>query len=835
MSRARILSSGLVSLACLLGVARASAQVDLGAFARALSSSPLLNSSPSSLSEVFAAPGSGGVRLVLRAKSGVPSAPDLTSLGTFAVGALSPERVLALSSAHPDWSFDWAPPRHVLLDKVDGWVHAASVRKQTQTSGQGVVVGIVDNGVELAHKDLQTAEHKTRVAWLMDVSREPANLHGDLEKAYGCIVPPMSPGYCAIYDASDIDALLTNKIVGDEPGDFSGHGTHVASLAAGNGLSNPVPTYVGIAPEATYVVVRVADSQGGIVDSDILRGVQFIFDRATELGMPAVVNLSLGSDFGAHDGSSALEVGLTSMVGPDFPGRAIVVAAGNSAGLYRDPGFDSAYPGPFGVHTEVHVPRDSVSRVPLLTPAIAGPQVTGDAYVWIDFREGDDLAVGLDDKDGPWIPLVKVGQATTYKRGGLKATIYNGATGGSSDAADSVGAARNSAVIWLTGNWPASSDFAIRLEGHGTAECWVQGTGDLDPEIGYGALFPRAEKQGTINVPASASGLIAVGATLNRTSWVDATGANIDMASLGALEDAPLDTIAYFSSGGPNALGVIKPDIVAPGVAVVGAMAHSADPRSNDGMGLFASFGRCPTMNECFVVDDDHAVTSGTSMSAPIVSGAIALLFERDPTLSQDAVRAILQAGARPLQGIVGDERQIGPGALDLQGALSVATAGDSPALRIPGMKSWLALSESYVHPDPAWLLNGYVELRDDAENIADGFDARRLKLATEPAALIRQTLTRVAAGFYRFALSAPPETGGGTQRIQILFDDQPIITQSMPIAVDRWVAEEGVSARGGCAVAARCPTTFGSSAALALAFASLWRRRGRRRHMLAR
>jgi len=240
-------------------------------------------------------------------------------------------------------------------------VHAANVRKETATSGQGVVVGIVDTGVDLAHADLQTADHKTRVAWLLDVSRSPEGLHADLESAYGCDGADTA---CAVFAASDLDALLANN--GNPPTDDFGHGTHVASLAAGNGLSSMVPRYIGMAPEATYVVARVAQANGNIEDADVLRAVKFVFDRAADLGMPAVVNLSLGSDFGGHDGSSALESELSAMIGPDFPGRAIVVAAGNSAGLYS--GLASPYPAPFGVHTEVHVPLDSVSLVPLITP-----------------------------------------------------------------------------------------------------------------------------------------------------------------------------------------------------------------------------------------------------------------------------------------------------------------------------------------------------------------------------------------------------------------------------------------------------------------------------------
>ena len=781
------------ALGCLLISAEAPAQVDLGTFGRALSRQPQPKASALAvrLPALLARGRGGGVSVIVHAPGRV-DAPELTPVGDFAVGELSAARLLQLSQANPSWKFDWAPPRHVLLDRIEGWVHAQSVREQTQTSGKGVVVGIVDTGVDLHHGDLRTAEDETRVAWLLDVSRSPQHFHDDLEAAYGC---NQKPG-CAVYSAADLEALRANDVVGDEPTDPFGHGTHVASLAAGNGLSSATPRYVGVAPEATYVVARVAHENGGIQDADVLRAVKFVFDRAEALGMPAVVNLSLGSDFGAHDGSSALEVGLSSMVGPAFPGRAIVVAAGNSAGLYD--GLGSAYPGPFGIHTEVHVPRASVSRVPLLTPARSGNTVNGTAFVWIALREGDEVEVGIQSKDRTLLAPLAVGQGNEADLGDYRVGVLNGTASTSDDSGVSPG--KYNAIAYIDGTWPADSDFSIVLQGHGSAQLWVQALGDLDPSIALGALFPRGTKEGTINVPASASGLIAVGATLNRTTWTDVAGNAIEMPNLGSLDHAPLDSIAYFSAAGPNALGAVKPDIVAPGVNLAGAMATSADPRHTDNE-MFASLGRCPEDDECFVVDETHAITSGTSMAAPIVSGAIALLFEREPTLTQDAARAILQAGARPLDGIVIDPRQIGPGALDLAGALAVITAGDSPALRIPTLHSWLTLSGSFAHPDPNWLMTGFVDLRDDADQISDGFDPLRLSLSAEPA-LIHEGLTRVAPGFFRFVLSAPANTGGEDLRISVSFDQRVIASKTLRIAVDRWVASDGVSARGGCSVA---------------------------------
>jgi hypothetical protein len=205
-----------------------------------------------------------------------------------------------------------------------------------------------------------------------------------------------------------------------------------------------------------------------------------------------------------------------------------------------------------------------------------------------------------------------------------------------------------------------------------------------------------------------------------------------------------------------------------------------------------------------------QAISSGTWLCAPIVTGAIALLFELDPTLTQDAARAILQAGARPLEGLVIDARQIGPGALDLSGALQVASAGQSPALRTPSARSWLTLSSSFAHPDPNWLLTGYVDLRDDAGEIADGFDPERLQLTAEPAHL-HERLTRVAPGFYRFALSAPANSGGEDLRIALSFDERVIASKALRIAVDRWVASDGVSARGGCSIGSEMAASTGA------------------------
>ena len=157
-SACRVAFCTALSACALFGAARASAQVDLGRLGRSLAvraQTSLGAAQP--LPALFARGPGGGVPLIVRAPVGVMNEPGFVQVGDFAVGQLEPGRFVELSEAHPDWSFDWAPPRHALLDRIEGWVHADSVRKSTQTSGRGVVVGIVDTGVEITHGDFRNA------------------------------------------------------------------------------------------------------------------------------------------------------------------------------------------------------------------------------------------------------------------------------------------------------------------------------------------------------------------------------------------------------------------------------------------------------------------------------------------------------------------------------------------------------------------------------------------------------------------------------------------------------------------------------------------------------
>jgi subtilisin family serine protease len=679
-----------------------------------------------------------------------------------------------------------------------------------------VTIGIVDTGVDLTHPDLRNPDGTTRVTWLVDMASEPIGTHPDAEAR--CDAAGIS---CAVLSSDDIDAALVGG--GGLPADHLGHGTHVTSLAAGNGQSTSPPEYVGMAPEASLVVVRATDQVLSVTDANVLSAADMVFwlvdtYQPTQgiAATPVVVNLSLGSDFGPHDGSSALGQGLASLVTDDHPGRAIVVAAGNSGGLLT--GFGD-FPEPLGVHTNVSVV--GTARVPIVSPVIGGAStVTADILTWVEMAERDQIAVGLERRDGTvLVSPVGAGDSRSHQMGDYEVLVAN------QDAASAsiLPGDRKAAVVVVTGRFPANETFALRFEGEGTAEIWVQSEGDLSPAHSFGSLVPEATKQGTINSPGSNPNLIAVGATVNRVDWTDRDGEPVEV-SMGGVTPR-VDSSVFFSSAGPNADGVVKPDIVAPGAWVIGAMSAGADPLESD-LSIFSQGAPCSPAPACAVVDDAHAATSGTSMAAPIVAGAVALLLERDPTLTQPEILGLLRAGARPLTGDVASHQQVGPGALDVVGALLALDERVRPHGRVPAAASRLVMGSALATPDPALPVRGLAQLRDAGGEIADGFDESALTFETGDTGT-DATLSRVAPGLWAVTAAARSGTGGGRLALRLRYAGTVIAEAELPIAVDVSTARHGFFAQGGCAVGRRPSPGLG---ALGLITALAWLGRRSRR-----
>jgi len=698
------------------------------------------------------------------------------------------------------------------------------------------------------HDEMRDENGKSRVAWMLDLSLVPIGVHKDLEEKFGIKDDSGKLIAGAVFAREDIDSLLDDIGSGScddtmkkcAPSDEIGHGTHVTGIAAASGLEKGKPSkYPGIAPKADIVFVRVTRGKSeGIENDDLVRAVQFMFDRADADHRPLVANMSLGSDFGPHDGTFLWEQVIASYVGPDHPGHAVVAAAGNSGSILETP-----------IHQSVRVTKGSTMKVPIRT---FGAE-SGSVQVWVTLRAGADVSIGLDGPDGEWIAPVAQGD-----QAGKNTDQYNaGVIYGSQLEGSPIPPSSHGGVVVWTGAWPEGT-YNITFEGEGMAELYLQGLGDASLGGEKPAFFANAVREGTINLPATHPAIIGVGCTVNRPRWRSISGADVGIPvplldESGGLalprtklpdgSDAPTHRdlidgeVCWFSSAGPTATGAPKPEIAAPGAIVASALSRTALPGTP---GSVFTSPHCPVTprgdqdKRCLQVDDTHAIAVGTSMSSPVVAGVVALLLQQDPTLTQDKVLALLQGGAHHFRGASPFFDQSGPGEVDATGALEALDRMRDPRLQLPSAaQSWITLSADYVAADGSTPLTAIVELRtDDAEHQADFFDAKRLSahLSVDGRPVDTQPeIQRRGPGVWFYVWNPPPGLGGSRATFGALFDGDPIVApRTVPIAADRWNAAYPSNAKGsGCAAA---PTSSGAGGFVALlAFAALFAARKRR------
>lgn len=176
-------------------------------------------------------------------------------------------------------------------------------------TGRGVLVAIIDSGIDYYHDDFRNEDGTTRILMLWDqtlgriYTREELNaaLKTGSRAAAGELVPSV---------------------------DVSGHGTAVAGIAAGNGRENR-GQYRGVAFESELLVVKlgVPMSDGFPRTTELMRAVNFVVKEAVRRGMPVAVNLSFGNTYGSHDGTSLLETFLNDI--SNFGKSVFVVGTGN--------------------------------------------------------------------------------------------------------------------------------------------------------------------------------------------------------------------------------------------------------------------------------------------------------------------------------------------------------------------------------------------------------------------------------------------------------------------------------------------------------------------------
>ena len=170
-------------------------------------------------------------------------------------------------------------------------------------SGEGVLIGFVDSGIDYTHPAFMNTNGTTRIEYIYDLSTG-----GN------------------IYNKQMINEAIksTNPYSIIPSIDNTGHGTHVVGIACAGG--NIDPMYKGAAPNASIAMVKAARGVT-VLSSQIMQGIRFLLDKSKELNMPLVISISLSTNDGAHNGSSLLEQYIRTV--SNLERVAIVIAAGN--------------------------------------------------------------------------------------------------------------------------------------------------------------------------------------------------------------------------------------------------------------------------------------------------------------------------------------------------------------------------------------------------------------------------------------------------------------------------------------------------------------------------
>ena len=568
-------------------------------------------------------------------------------------------------------------------------IKATNAKQQYNLTGKNVIIGIIDTGIDWRHLDFRNTDGTTRIKALLDLS-DPGDTDGD-----GDLDGPDQFGGTLHTEQEINNALNGNGTVNET--DVVGHGTHVAGSAAGNGRAtgNGVPayTYVGVAPEADLVIIKGTRVHGSnsFTDVDYINGLSFIDSVANALNKPYVCNLSLGGSLGPHDGKDLSEQAIDNLVGPGKQGKAVVISAGNDgdANIHASGTFGN---GVTNIETKFMIPS--------YTPNSSSV----DDYVVFEgwYKSIFNYSVKLVSPEGNIYGPVSNGNEFGNDTNDGAIFISNARGGASNLNGD------KQVLIQIydysSNNTPKEGEWKVIFIGAaGRFDLWLSGS-SMEAE-----LSSNIDHTMIVGTPGTSFNSITVGAYITKKQWVDLDGNGVQINGI-TIGDA-----ANFSSQGPTRDGRVKPEISAPGQMIAASYSRHAIPTNQ--FSMYVS-GNAQLPNAYICKDNQHAVSQGTSFSAPHISGAVALAFESDPTKDAFQIRQAMISTARK-DSYTGSEPNSdiwGFGKIDVLATLQTVSV-DNPEIETNIVKS-IELHQNYPNPfNPTTLIsyslntNGSVQL----------------------------------------------------------------------------------------------------------------------------
>lgn len=528
---------------------------------------------------------------------------ELARVGDISIAAIPLSKLGALSCGRQVKRIETGRRCSIQMDTTRLVINAEKVYtgeglSQSYT-GCGVVVGVQDIGFDLTHPNFYSADmSKYRIKALWDqLSRDTIG--------------------STLYVGRDYvgrDALLELKHPID--GETQTHGTHTAGIAAGSGAEGDgvVSPYRGMACDADLVLVDNAADNASLIDpkdyykftyaTDAL-GFKYIFDYAERMHQPCVINFSEGSSQDFHGYDQLYYELLAKLIGP---GRIIVSSAGNDGArnsyIHKNIGKERA--GAFIMGNEKRFSCTAKSKQTFtfrisVYDNVASPQIVDISTVNVcnaqDSLLTDSLLVG--GKKYKWRVLAYPNSYDTSE------TAYDFQLSSPSKLGDSP-----QVSLQVMGR---DADIELyRMSGYMFPH-------SLDPMLDAG------DCRYTIFSPSSSPDVICVGSTSYRTQFVNYLGEKK------VYDSGQKGIRSSFSAMGPTLDGRIKPDVMAPGQNIISSYStffinnpKNVNASVKSDVRHFEYNGRIYAWN----------ANAGTSMSAPVVTGAIALWLQADPTLT---------------------------------------------------------------------------------------------------------------------------------------------------------------------------------------------------------
>ena len=600
--------------------------------------------------------------------------------------------------------------------------------------GKGVVLGIVDTGIDFQHIAFKDTAGNSRI-----------------KRAY-------------VYDGTDRGRLVTNPaeiaaLTTDDPS--QDHGTHTSSTAGGSSVivnktdsthftvtvtdDHANATYGGMAPGAELFLAGVKN----LNQSDLVNAMFCMANYADSVGKPLVVSNSWGAAYGTRDSKGVLPYYLDYLFGNQKPNHIVLFASSNDAGNGT-----AAEPG------GVYLRKDAASEADPLGTILRTPKKGGEEYSGVLFNAWSDSTMDFNlyvlDQNGTvkasW-PITYDGPDSfpglgTYYEGVLRPYGMKNGKNGLLLIASS-----------LESLAPDSDGYTLAVEvypGNGNADIrmWGSATYFTNIRTTPGHTWMAGNDDMSVSDEATYSNGISVGAYVSRKQWVNWEDSVVSMDSRYNVGD-----IAYFSSyatAAESPLGVAYPWITAPGSMIAAAVSpyHSQDPRSY--------FGE---EKDRLLVNDTvnpYGVMQGTSMSTPVAAGIVALWLqaaqEVGKTLTVDEVKHIMQQTAVNDSWTAGtNATHFGQGKIDAlagiqyirshYGALTIEDNGNANTAAIAaaattGKTYDVTLQDRIFYMDSAWNTLCVPFDVTPADKMSEVYDATIMELDAATSGLNGTTLT---------------------------------------------------------------------------------------------